>query len=209
MREVDRRHEDVPVLRFHLGVVTVEVELAQRTNRGDAVGSPLLGFVEQNIDEADPRFRQRPGQAAATAFGLQGIVDNRGSQGFHELVHGRRVVLIVEGRVGTDDLAAVVRGDLQALERLPHFLSDGLQADVVDQDIQRVPDRGISAVMKSDGVERLVHGRLHLRIIMEVVLGLVQDQVAGRAGSHDLVEAALFGQGQVAGRQHAGLDLVH
>jgi hypothetical protein len=42
----------------------------------EAIGPALLGFVEENIDQADARFGHRAGQAAAATFGLQRVVDD-------------------------------------------------------------------------------------------------------------------------------------
>ena len=117
--------------------------------------------------------------------------------------------MVVERRIRADKLAAVVGGDLQSLERLAHLLLDGFQADVVDQHIQRMAHGGVAAVAQPDRPERAVNGLLHRRVIVEIMLGLVQDQVAGGARGHDGTVALLFGQGQIARRQHAGFGLVH
>ncbi|MCZ7639499.1 MAG: hypothetical protein M5U12_27705 [Verrucomicrobia bacterium] len=124
-------------------------------------------------------------------------------------VHGGGVGLVVEGGVRTDDLAAVIRGDLQALERPGDLLFDGLEPDVVDQDVQRMADGGVAFAAEPDRLEGVRDGLAHGRVLLEVVLGLVEDEVAGAARREDLLEAALLRDGEVAGGGGAGLAFIH
>ena len=190
-------------------MVGVEVKLAEGARGREAIGPALPGFVEENIDQADARFGHRASQAAAATFGLQRVPDDGGAERFDQPVHGRRVVLVVERRIGADELAAVIGGDLQSLERLAHLLLDGFQADVVDQHVQRMEHGSVAAVAQPDCPERAINGVLHRGVVVEIMFGLVQHQVAGGAGGHDGTITLLLRQGQVAGRQHACLSLVH
>jgi hypothetical protein len=46
--------------------------------------------------------------------------------------------MVVERRVGPHDLAAVVGRDLQSFERADDLLFDGIEADVIDEHVERM-----------------------------------------------------------------------
>src|ERR1039458_10827793 len=63
LREINGRHQHRPVFGLHLGMVGIEVELAERAHRREAIGAAFLGFVEEDIDHANAGFGHGAGQA--------------------------------------------------------------------------------------------------------------------------------------------------
>ena len=140
---------------------------------------------------------------------LSGITHHFRPERLQQLVHRHRVELVVERRIRPHDLAAIVRGDLQSLERTHHLLPNRFQTHVVDQHVERMSHGGLAGVLQVHGRQRPIHRLLHLRIVLAIVLRLVQHHVTGAARRQQLMTAVLLRQRQVPRRQHTGLALVH
>ena len=108
---------------------------------------------------------------------------------------------------GPHDHAAVVRRNLQPVERMRHPLGDGLVADVVDEDLQQMSHAQAAGVVVQPACgQRLVDAVRQFRRILHVVVGLAQVDEARAARRNELsaVVVELFGQRQVARDQRIG-----
>ena len=194
LREIDSRHRHRPPLAGQLVVISVKVELAERADRRDDIRSSSERLLEQNVGEAESGVRQRSGQAPAAALGLQGVGDHLGSQRGEQPVHCGRVPCVIEGSVRAHDLAPIVGRNLQTGERPHHLLPDHVKTDVVDQNIERMANRNFAAVLKPRRLECMLHRRADLGRILEIVLRLVEHEVACAAGRHEVMNARLLGK---------------
>ncbi len=205
------RSNRVAELAGHLALERLEVELAQRADRGDRVCAAPLGVLQQPVAEPKCRIGERTDEWPATVAGAaaaacpQRPVDGLGADRLEEPLHRRRRTPVVECRIRAHEQAAVVAGDPQSPERPDRGFGDPVEPDVVHQHVQRVPGSGATLVSQPGRAQRPADASGHRPAAGERALGLQQRTVAAGARSNevDRVRAGprALGQREVAGGQ--------
>jgi len=174
----------------------------QGAGRHDAVGAGLPRHRGELVDHLAHDVGPADGEAAAAAVGLEGPFLHVGPAGRQDLVEQHGVLVVVEpadlGR--PQEQAAVIGYGLEPLEFPDDLPLEGVEADVVGDDVDGIPDGNPVGVGAPDDRFDL---RLEGLVLLEVVLGHLEPVEARCAGDHD-VEALLLRDHQVAGRQRHG-----
>ena len=126
------------------------VQTGQAVTRQFAPASRAIFISLSTIFVTIERLRDR--QAPAAAVGLEGPGTRLGPELVQDLVQEDRVFRVVElADVGRPQEQAAVVGDgFQPRERLYDLLLEGLQADVLDDDVDRIPDGHAPLVLAAD-----------------------------------------------------------
>ncbi len=196
--------------------------MAGRAFGGDHLGTAGLGRFDDVEHELRGHIAVRERMRTTAAGGFQRKLDILGAGGGEDIIHEMRLggrlaawalVLLGEDVARACVHTAVIVGDLDALERVLHalfelFLAHGLLDPV--KRVDRLDLAGLIGIVAGLGADALVHLD-RFRIIGEVVLGLLEVVIAAVAGRHDLVEAHILGDREVAGGKiglHLGVNVL-
>src|SRR5581483_3148671 len=119
LREVEDRHLEVAARRLlQLRLPGVEREVAERARRHDRVGAGLVGLLDGLDQLAERGLLTRLDDREPTALDLRRVVDRLPAARLDDPLERPRPVRVLEALDlrRAQDLAAVERGDLEALE---------------------------------------------------------------------------------------------
>ena len=212
--QVQDRHVELAAHRA-LGqrLLEVEVEVAQRARRHQAVGVGVDGVAEvaPGLLERGVLVHRDDGKAAALV--RAGVLDDRAAERLDDLrqVGVARAFDGVDAQAvdGAHDVAAVERADLEVGQGAPDPRAQLVEADLLDQQPQEVLVGQALLVRQALGRQRLVDVGAVLGVGIEALLALALRALTGRADVHHQLGAVdALGQGEGAGVQRVGQLLV-
>ena len=192
------------------GLIALQVGLTERAGGGDDLGARVDGVLQQVAHRLYGCRAIGDHESGAAAPQLVGIRHRVGPGGPQQLLEVLRVVdlhLVEPGPPGPHDLAPVVGRHLQALELLVGLAANGLQRLGGHEGVHDVADLDVPLVVQVVGLEGVVHVLGEVGIALQGGVGGPQVLVAGVARGDD-VQTLLLGDGQVAGAQDRGQQLV-
>ncbi len=210
LRDEEDRQRLLAACRHRL-LAQVEVAVAERAGDDDRLRAVAPCVLDDGAAEPHDGAGAADAEGAAAALDLHVPVDGLGAAGADDVVHlGRllRVVAAAELR-RTNEQAAVVGGELDALERVGlarrrrRLLLEGRRRIV--QKLHRIED--LDAV-REGAAEDLGHPLCKTILGRDREMRSGEAAVAGGAGRQYTVEALRLGEGQVAGRQRHAEQVV-
>ncbi len=180
-------------------LVSFQVYLAERAGGQNEIGSVLTGTFQDLLIEFQGDIRVGGHKHSSAATDLHREVDVFGSKDCKEGIHHLRILFVIKSPVRAHDLASVVLGDFHSFQTDLGFRDYGLQAHVVDQDLKGMPHFDAQVVSEIVLFKSLVDFGLHDAVILENMIRLVEDGVAGAAGTDEVMAVGL-GQSQISGR---------
>jgi hypothetical protein len=131
----DRGFRDGPAGLRRIGLTQIEIHLAQRAGDRNALGPRLAGHGKQPVAQPSDHAGVRHGKARPAALGLERPVDRLRPGCGDQIVHGVRMLCVVE----RDDLrrpgqeAAVIAGHAEPCQPPADLRTDRVQAEVIHE----------------------------------------------------------------------------
>ena len=193
LREVEDRHLEVLARRrLQLRLPRVEREVAERARRHDHVGAGFLGLLDRLDQLAECRLLARLDDREAAALDLRRIVDRLAAARLDDPLErpGPVGILEAEDLRGAQDLAAVERRDLQALEPLVRRLLQQLVAVALRDLPEQVPHLDVAAVRRdADALQVLADALAQRVVVLQLPVRLPEIQRADVADRQQRVAA--------------------
>src|SRR3954467_14890772 len=151
--------------------------MAEGARRHDRVGARLLRLLDRLDQLAERRFLARLDDREPAALDLRRVVDRLAAARFDDALQRARAirVLVPEQLRRTQDLAAVERRDLEALESTVRRLLQQLVALAVCDLPEKVPHLDASRVRRrADPLEVLADPRAQPVVVLQLPVGLAE-----------------------------------
>src|SRR5512132_1229799 len=140
--EVENRQPQVPIHDLRrLGLLHVEVEVAERARGDQAVGIGVdrVPDVRAGLTQRDVAGHCDDGEAAALPGAV--VLDDLAAERLDQAVEvevALGVLLVTEAMLRAQDVAAVEGADPEAVERLGHLFDEAIETVVLDQHPEEV-----------------------------------------------------------------------
>src|SRR5690349_647013 len=202
LREVQDRHLEVlPSRGLQLRLPRVQREVAERARSHERIGAGLLRLLDRLDELAERRFLTRLDDREAAAFDLRGVVDRLAAACLDDPLErpGAVGVLEAEDLRRAQDLAAVERRDLEALEPLVRRLLEQLVPLSFGDLPEQVPHLDVPAVRRdADALEVVADALPQAVVVLQLPIRLPQIQRADVADRQQRVAASRLGVGEDA-----------
>ena len=216
--EQNGQPREIQIGRLDGLLAVVHVIETQGAGHGDGLGAVHFRRAEDPVRGFRRRVGQRNGEIGTAAFLLERVIDGRAPDRFQEVLEDVRRIGLIEGHLllRPEQAAAVIGGDGQAPEVPRDPLADLGIADLVAQVLQEMEDLDLAVVIGEarrpllgqgidlDVVPKIgVDALVFQRIVLDGLVGPLQDGVAEGTGRHDDVPALLpdLSQGADGGRE--------
>ncbi len=192
--QVEHGDVDLLVVALQGGLVQVELLEAAGAHDDQRVDLVVLQVVELAAVERQRALALADTiEVATAALHLGGVVDDAPAQCRDHLFDllGMQRVVPLDRRLRTQEVTAVVHGDVHAPKRLDRLGSDEASAHVVRKPLREVHDLQRAVVVQILGSQPVVDGVALAPVRLEVALALLERRVAAVARSHEVVSRLL------------------
>ena len=188
LRQVEHRHPQLaPGQPLGARLLEVEVEVAERARRDEAVGLGVDRVAEVPSGLLQRGFLVHRDDREAAALVHAGVVDDRAAERLDHLVQvavARVLAVDPEPRGRAHDVAAVERSHAQVGQRPLHLRAHRVEPDLLDHQPQEVLVDDALLVAQALARQRLVDVLAVLAVGVEPLLALALRALAGRADVH-------------------------
>ena len=125
---------------IHLALIGIQVHLAHRADGDHEIRAALIRVSDEAANQFEGSFGTDLGHVSAAAGCLERKIDHFRAQGAQQVIQFRGMLMIGPAIliIWARHHAAQVRRDLESAQGTRHFASNGLQPNVINQNINQV-----------------------------------------------------------------------